>query len=308
MNSKLYKDIVDEIRNVFTIISTENGYYQLVNLPAEYDGYVVKRDNQIGVGIPISKKYKDFSYFFENISIVVIEKMKNGNFSYFLELLASNEVNLNNFSIICAEFVMPGDNGEIRNKIINDPQKWIDDWKEMIGNKIEEETFIDKVGELIVLKLIYGNDKSAVLTKNGSHDIETLNCNYEVKTTKSRYGTAIEIHNKYQLSSLNGNPLYLYFVRLETSISGVSINSLINDLEISGYNVENLKKSFSKINSETKNQYYKIDEIREYYVDDEFPKIIDNSFVNGTLPEHITEIRYTIDLDGIEYKQIEINN
>lgn len=306
INTELYKNVEDEIRSVFALIDTEDGYYPLVNLPNEYPGYVVKRDNLIGVGIPISEEYKEFTYFFENISIVVSEKRKNNEKIFFLELLTSYSEYLDNFSLICTNFVIPGEDGNLRNKIIDNPQKWVDEWKKLLGNKLSNDNCAAKLGELIVLKKIYSNDHSAKMTDMGSHDIETLSCNYEVKTTTMRYGTQIEIHNRFQLSSLNGNPLYLYFVRLEDSISGVSINSILNDLSTMGYDISAIKKSISKMNSETKNKCYKVDEIREYYVNDDFPKITDNSFVNGSLPDHITAIKYTIDLEGLDYKQIEL--
>lgn len=42
-------------------------------------------------------------------------------------------------------------------------------------------------------------------------------------------------------------------------------------------------------------------EKRKYEVDDTFPKITKASFKDDHIPESITQITYTIDLDGLEY-------
>lgn len=52
-------------------------------------------------------------------------------------------------------------------------------------------------------------------------------------------------------------------------------------------------------------KYQQIQEIseekRKYEVDDTFPKITKASFKDDHIPESITQITYTIDLDGLEY-------
>ena len=73
---------------------------------------------------------------------------------------------------------------------------------------------------------------------------------------------SIEIHSKNQLASLNGNPLYLYFVRLEESVAGVSLNSLLSDLSNLKYDTSSLREKFKDLNSQSLDKCYKIDEIR----------------------------------------------
>ena len=51
---------------------------------------------------------------------------------------------------------------------------------------------------------------------------------------------------------------------------------------------------------------YKVLEIRKYNIDDRFPKIVSNNFKDNKIPENIINIKYVIDLDGIEYENIEI--
>ena len=125
-----------------------------------------------------------------------------------------------------------------------------------------------------------------------------------MKTTTLRYTSNIEIHSKYQLLSLNDKKLYLCFVRLEESLDGVSINSIIEKIEKQNINIEKLKEKVKNFNSIDKDKKYKIDEIRSYEVNDNFPRIVEKDFINGKLPNHIVSIKYSIDLDGVEYQKI----
>ena len=109
------------------------------------------------------------------------------------------------------------------------------------------------------------------------------------------------------MASLNGNPLFLYFVRLEESINGVSLKSLLCDLNDLKYDTSSLKEKFKKLNSQSLDKCYKIDEIRLYKINDEFPKIVDDSFKDDHLPNGIYSLTYVVDLTNIEYEPIEID-
>ena len=208
--------------------------------------------------------------------------------------------------MICSNFLNPGDLGEERALLISKPQQWVDKWSVLIGNKKSNQSIYPAIGELIILKYLYSKDKSAQMTSFGSVDIETNTSNYEVKTTINRYDTLITVHSKYQLNKVDGKPLFLYFVRLENSLTGLSFNSLINSLTQLGYDISSIKAKYENINSELKNQCFRIDEVKEYAIDDKFPKIVDSSFKNGKIPENIVGLEYTINLIGLPCNNIEI--
>lgn len=293
----------NEIRNVFNLINGDK-LYIISSLPDNYRGYVVSDSGFKGVGIEIDKKYKDFKYSFESIKLIVKEKSLEGRQFYMLELMTKNAFDIDAFSVLCIDFLNPGHSGKYRQKILENPQNWVNNWKTLIGNKIKDSNIYAYLGELIVLHLLLKNGEKAILTSQGSHDIETPTTNIEVKTTGIRYQSLIEIHSKYQLQRLNNNPLYLYFVRLEDANFGISINSMISKLKELKYDISSIEKRIEDLNSDVKEQCYKIDEIRKYKIDDSFPKITDETFVDGKLPENIVKVVYTVDLDGIEYEKV----
>lgn len=301
-------DLKDEIRNLIKLIDEKNETFACIFSEQNYDSYYITDGLMKGVGFEISEKHRDFKYSFENIILKVDERTnKNHEKKYFIELLSERMYNEDEFLFICMKFLEAGANGENRKMILNNPQDWVNKWTKLLGNKSADERVYPYIGELLVLRHLLTEGKTAYLTTQGSHDIETENENYEVKTTMMRYDSIIEVHSQNQFASLNGNPLYLYFVRLENSFRGVSINSLIKELENLGYNVEDIIELTKDLNSILKSKCYKILEISEYRIDDDFPKITNESFVNNQLPSNVIGIKYTIDLSGLSKKSIESN-
>lgn len=301
-------DLKDELRNVFKLITDKNVTYKLLLCDENYPAYYIVDNAYKGVGIEVDEKLKDFKYFFENITITVNERYVEGGISKYFIQLVSNKINdTDEFFYICLKFIEPGIDGYNRKQILNNPQDWIDKWKILFGNRTGDDRIYPFIGELIALKDLLLKGQKAVLTDQGSHDIETLAANYEVKTTTMRYDSLIEIHSKNQLASLNGNPLYLYFVRLEKSISGVSINSLVRELENLNYEINDINSRLTGFNSELLDRCYKIDEVRLYSVNETFPKIVDSSFKEEKMPEGIYSLRYTVDLCDLDYERIETN-
>jgi hypothetical protein len=85
---------------------------------------------------------------------------------------------------------------------------------------------------------------------------------------------------------------------------GISINSILDELKDSNYDISKINVKIKEMNSEDLNKCYKINEIKEYLVDDNFPKITDDSFIDGKLPDNIPSIKYTVTLDGLNYNII----
>ncbi|WP_289489968.1 PD-(D/E)XK motif protein, partial [Klebsiella pneumoniae] len=86
-----------------------------------------------------------------------------------------------------------------------------------------------------VLEFKLKTDPSAEWTaiRMGSRDIECAEEICEVKSTCKRYGAEITIAGQHQL--VHKKPLYLYFVRMEESVEGISVNDMKNRLIQAGY-------------------------------------------------------------------------
>lgn len=304
--------IKDELRQLFNILQKQDYYiYKLQEINSPYDAYFIREGNWKGVGIPISNEEistTDFLANFENIKVCIQKKQtSNGGKICLLSLLTKKEISIDKFILLCIDFITPGKNGENRDELLKNPQKWVNKWKELLGNKSESDMDYSYLGELIILNYLLENNNDIEITNQGSYDLETKDKNYEIKTTILRYTSVIEIHSQYQLKTLNNNPLELYFVRLEESKEGVSINKILKSIENKNYkNVDKILKRIKEISSESREKNYNILEIRKYDVDNEFPKITIDSFKNNSIPKNIINIKYIIDLEGIKYENIQI--
>ena len=251
-------------------------------------------------GVAIEAKYDnmfDEKYVekFENIKVQTVNRFFQGREHSLIELIANKDFDSQEFRLLCLDFL----DVENRNKIIENPKNWTDRWKKLLGNKFASEDIYSYLGELIALELLLRENKNVEMTNSGSVDIESEDANYEVKTSQIRTDSYFTVHSLYQLqNTINGKKLYLIFIRLEEEINGLSINSVVEKIKKLGYNAEKIEEKLVNYNSETRNKGYKVLEINEYLIDENFPKITEDSFIK--LPSNITNVQYTISLNGIE--------
>lgn len=308
MDKELLKE---KLKQLFNILQNDDYYiYELKMIEKEYNSYFISEGNWKGVAIPIYNNnliLKGFLANFENLKVCIKNKIIENNKSiHLLCLLSKNKTINDNFILLCMDFLDPGENGKNRNNLVNNPQIWVDSWNKLLGNKSEDDMDYSYLGELIVLNYLLKKDKNIEMTNQGSHDLESLNMNYEIKTTILRYISTIEVHSQYQLKKLNNNPLELYFVRLEESIDGVSINSVLKNIEKFDYNIDKIEKKIENISTKSREKKYKILEVRKYDINEKFPQITANSFKDNEIPKNIINIKYVINLDGLEYENIQI--
>jgi hypothetical protein len=209
------------------------------------------------------------------------------------------------FASLCTEFVEAGYNGANRADILNNPYKWWERWRELVGNTSREKQVYNVIAEMVALVAKFKQDKDTewAATKSGSHDIECTDESCEVKSTIKRYGATVTISGQHQLE--HNKRLWLYFCRMEESLEGISINDVKKELVSAGYNENKLENELERQGFEKganiRNKKFKILEKRKYEVNDSFPRIVKESFKEDKYPAAIVHIEYTIDLDGIEY-------
>mgnify|MGYP000911242697 FL=1 len=295
-------NLLDEIREYFA--SVKWGARELRNLSREYPGYVIRTSDGYGVAVPYNSN-KAVSERFSNCKIQNKVMAVDGKEDMYL-ILSCNLSSLRyEFAAVCAQFVEPGENGDNRRKIVNNPTEWWAQWKTLLGNSISEKKPYDVISEMIVLEHLIKEGKKVVWSalNSGSHDIETDEESYEVKSTIKRYGATVTVTGQYQLHSTKR--LYLCFCRMERSVAGVSINEMKECLIRAGYRGDILEQQLNDLGYEfgmsIRDEKYKILEKRKYEVDQDFPKITPTSFKDDKIPNNIIQITYTVDLDGLVY-------
>ncbi len=269
----------------------------------EYNAYIVKVDDMIGVAIPIKKNIiikerfnkvyiSNFIFKINNIDTKVI-------FLYTKEAKMSEK-----YASICLNFISKNS----REVLETNPIEWYNDWRELLGDSKSQKMIYDYIGEMVVLLELQKKGKFPIwnsITK-GTFDITTDDCVYEVKTTKIKSFDSITIHNQFQLDTKGFNKkLYIAYIKVEENNAGESIDSLANQLIKNGFDKLILEKYLTDNGFyEGKNDRYKkyiILEKRLYLVDENFPSITNDSFIDKKIPKNVIKYEYTLSLDGLEF-------
>lgn len=298
-------ELLKEIKEKFSSGGFGSNWHKLDCLSPGYDAYTFK-EYKIGYGVAIPYKYKEELVLkFNNCKFFTHKLVLENDETIDLLCLGSFNVDIENeFATFCAQFVEPGENGENRKKVLENPSKWAENWSKLMGNTISSKKAYDVLAELIVYYhlLLEGIDVTWTAAINGTNDLESEKESFEVKSTISRYNNSITVSSEFQLNPLK--KLYLYFCKFEESPIGVSINDMVSLLKKKGIEDTILEERLIKLNLEkgvkARNVKYKMIENRCYEVDDNFPRITSNSFVGGQKPLGIGHIVYDLDLDVIK--------
>lgn len=297
-------DIIERIKDNFN-----KGYFRkamdIPELPDDYPAWTLKENGWVGVAVPVDT-YIPFSEQFSQVKICSEANVQIGARTHNLLLLQCFTMqSRNEFALMCAQFVAPGKDGNLRRELTVSPEVWWKRWKEMLGNISSDRFSYDILGELLVLERFMqaGEHPRWSGAEQATHDIELDTYSIEVKSTTVRYGYEITVSSIYQMRPSENKPLFLDFIRFEKSAQGRSLDDVAGNLKQLGYNEDSLESVLAKAGFEigcvARNVRYKVIEWKRYPVDDVFPCITEASFKDDRLPPHILKIMYTLDLVGI---------
>ena len=269
------------------------------------EAYATKSANYLGVAIDTFSTI-EIREKFNKVELVNARMDIDGMTHNVIFLFTREQCMDEHYGTLCLDFLR----FENRERISNNPLEWYQEWSELLGNAKRTKMIFDVIGEMKVLtELIKKNYQVNWESINhNTYDISTNNELFEVKTSTKKTETFITIHNQYQLGPVENGILYIIFVRVERNDSGESIDSLYNELVSLGYNLEHVDEYLNEIGY-GKGKYerqvkYLVHEIRKYKVDDRFPRITKESFVDDQLLERVVKFEYTISLDGLDYDSL----
>ena len=297
-------DLVSNIRENFS-----KGFFgkamRIHCLPEEYPAWTVKGDHWVGIFVPVDHWFP-FSEQFAQVGISTSRNVIVDGRPLSVVMLTCGDMYYRDaFASICSDFVDPGADGSRRRELIESPESWWSNWKLLIGNVSASIAAYDTFGELLALEYVLKNEGNASWSgaENATHDIETDQCSFEVKSTVQRYGYEVQISSVYQLNHPEDKPLWLFYIRLEPSSLGRSIDELAADIVSYGYDGSLLERALARKKLElgrpSRRLKYKVLEWKKYAVNDEFPIVNEASFKGDTLPRNIIRFNYTVDLSGI---------
>lgn len=296
-------NLTETIKNNFN-----KGYFNkamlIEGINPEYPAWTIKQDDYVGVFVPYFKE-DDFSEHFSSVKIKTFRNVDVDGTEYDILMLICSDMHLRNeFASICSQFAEPGDNGNSRDFLINNPEEWWNHWKNLLGNVTSNTEIYPLIGELTVLEYLLKNNIKACWSgiERGTHDIETSDNSYEVKSTTSRYGYEVTISSIYQMKKA-GEKIDLIFCRFEQSGLGRCLDDLIDSLVKLGMSENDIEKHMQSKGLEkgctARNIRYKLLEMKDYPVNDDFPVITEHSFKGDKLPPNILKFKYTVDLSGL---------
>lgn len=298
--------LAEEIRNNWA--ASASGYAaEIVSISRSgYKGWTIKTGNALGVALPIDEGTV-ISERFAGASLYTDKIILDGNVVLYALVLTSQADSTSiPFSTLCAELVNPGVNGEFRDEILHSPTAWWKEWKELLGNKNVDERVYDVLGELLTVKHLASIGENAEWNgpSGATYDIDCDSCFYEVKSTTSRNKREIVLSSHFQLDPPAGHKLFLVLCQFESAQSGISINSIVQELESMGYSSVVLNHKLESLGLErgksVRNRQYILHSMLQYTVDESFPAIKDSAFIGGHLPQGVKSVTYTVSLDGID--------
>ncbi len=297
----------DDLKLKFQYIENGDNVYKINTDSEEYRVFIVKDNGWYGIGLEVDLSTAEYFEKFESVVITTKLKVYNSSTLKLLEIITEKKELYNEFSIICCEFLDYISNESNRKEFIKNPRTWLDKWKDLLGNTLKTEENYSFLAELLSINYLLNYNREVVYSDYGTHDIETENDSYEIKSTISRYGYDIHINGQHQLERANKN-LNIIFIRMEKSLEGISINDIVAELMNKEFiGIDYIEKKIKNISTYSLNEKYKVLESRLYKVDDNFPKIIQSSFKDEMIPDSIKQINYIVDLSGINCVNIDID-
>lgn len=298
--------VVEEIRWLFA--ETRSRHARTIDsLGAEYSAWVVRFSDCYGVAVPYNG-VEPVAERFHSARLTTRHIVIDGEEHQCLVLTSDVEGFRHEFASLCGDFVEPGENGERRLSLLENPQGWWERWTELLGNAVAHKNVHGILGELLVMEQLIKAHRGPCRWGGihyATHDIETNEHAYEVKATLKRYDTTVTISSQFQLES-DDLPLSLVFCRFEESLHGDCIDDVVVRLVDLGLDLSEINAALNTFQleqgSSARQKRFKLLEMREYQIDDAFPRITAASFKNNAIPESIIQINYTIDLLGIQYR------
>ena len=277
---------------------------------AGYLSWAIKTSDEFGVAMPVTPN-KEISEYFAGAHYYTGKIILNDEREQQVLMLTTSKTEVEEqFASLCAELLSPGENGELRHEIMNDPAIWWMQWKDLLGNKNVDMRVYDTLGELWTLAYLakQGEQPEWNGPNGATYDIDCDGYFTEVKSTTSRNKRQITLSNLFQLDPPNGQKLFLVLCQFESALTGMSINSLVDDLETLGYSKVALNDKLGKLGLEkgktARSKKYILHAATRYTVDEKFPAIRESSFIGGSLPEGVMSLTYTVTLDGITGENI----
>jgi hypothetical protein len=187
----------------------------------------------------------------------------------------------------------------------------LDQWRRLFADPnsdlLSERAQVGLFGELVTLHAVLQfqgpNGLSVWTGPDGSqHDFRARELACEVKATLAREGRRVSISSLDQLAAPQGSELYLIHYRLELHPKGQTLSELLVEIRALAGGPELEKKlhqiGYRGVDEDHYTSRYIVVESRTYLVDDDFPRIVPASFLDGGMPPGVESLEYVIQISN----------
>lgn len=297
--------LAEEINSLWSRTAPSGDYAQKIMSVSQrgYLAWSLTTATGYGVAIPCTADV-NVNEEFANVQLLNATLTLGSDRRKALLLISKDTALRSAFAALCAEFVEPGAEGADRRALSADPTTWWRKWSTLLGNKDIDERVYDVLGELCTLKALSLKGRPAVWQgpNMSSYDISCADAFYEVKSTVVRDRKEIVIHSQFQLNPPTGT-LSIAFCQFELAETGISINSLINDMAFLGIDQMELDDKLTRLGypegRTARNRQYLLHHLLFYRVDSSFPRVTEDMFPGGVLPKGVSKLSYSVSLDGL---------
>jgi len=269
--------------------------------------------------IPLNDKEKGLSDSQSRGLSVVTKDLVVGGFKpqRYLDIICQDSNGHIIFNVIAKEIVECLERGEPQEIVANVISKWRRFWRQAPKEMLSYEQIIGLYAELWFLYnwMFKKLDVSKAVNSwrgpfSSRHDFEMKGKSIEAKATTKQQNRTHKVHGIDQLSPPENSKLMFFSLRLREEQGAENDLPLLIGLiqEKLKENIETLSKfentlavaGYSPVyNEEYSKLKFRIVDQKLFDVTDEFPRIINDSFVSG-LPSGVGTIEYTISLDGYD--------
>jgi len=297
----------DEIYKWF-INSNKSGCCFIGGLPVGAEAQLYRDSESYGVMLALDDPQTEIDEHFSNVRLYT-KHLSFGESEDERYLILSCRLTGENFSekfaTMCDDFIDPGDGCRKRIDILDNPFSWWADWKKLIGNVDRDKKPHAVLGELISYDHLLSLGENPVWegAESGTVDIRGKRFDCEDKSTTIRGSKSISVSSTHQLNNLD-RELHLYHCCFEQSNSGLCINDMLERLKNHGADMNLIENGLDALGyskgSSGRILRYRLLSMDDYLIDDDFPRIVPNSFKGGVLPKGIESITYVVSLINLK--------
>lgn len=299
--------------------SDKNDVYLLISSDHKYHLFI--RSNLESISELVKPNVRGL-----NINYVLNFQVGENNFSNFINISCEQKSYLTVFTQIIKEIceltlIQKTEPKEAVNTII---LRWKSFWSKPKSEKyLSDEMLIGLIGELYFLNqcldMSFQSIKSWVGPKGYEKDFQFKKVFFEVKASFNSYHIH-KINGLRQLEVYPDTSLYLVSILFKSNVdldSGITLIYLINQIEkkINGqpflldefYDLLYQSGYFPEHNSYYEERKFQLTDYKIYFVDKQFPRLLNSSFKDG-LSERITNIIYSVDCTGLDSLSFSVVN